>query len=158
MNTIIKTACGLILITIITSCNKDVKSNLQTNYEYIKYGTSFNNCIGYCYRTVTISDSIIEYEKEGRNLNGELPDFHATMPIDHDYWINLQESINFDSFMQLDSIFGCPDCADGGAEWIEINTIDKKHKITFEFGKEPEKVKSLLVYLRTCLKSLEDIK
>jgi hypothetical protein len=60
--------------------------------------------------------------------------------------------------MQLDSIFGCPDCADGGAEWIEINTIDKKHKITFEFGKEPEELKSLLGYLKTCLKSIEDMK
>ena len=155
---ILKTSCVLILFALITSCNKDVKSNWQTNYEYIKYGTSFNNCIGYCYNSVTISDSIIEYEKKGWNINGNLPDFYSTKTIDHDYLINLQRSINFDCFMQLDSIIGCPDCADGGAEWIEINTIDKKHKITFEFGKEPEKVKSLLGYLRTSLKSIEDIK
>jgi hypothetical protein len=159
MNTVIlKTSCVLILFALITSCDKDVKSNLETNYEYIKYGTSFNNCIGYCYNSVTISDSIIEYEKKGRDINGNLPDFYSTKTIDHDYWINLQGSINFNSFMQLDSIIGCPDCADGGAEWIEINTIDKKHKVTFEFGKEPEEVKSLLGYLKTSLKSIEDIK
>ena len=35
---------------------------------------------------------------------------------------------------RLEGVHGCPDCADGGAEWIEIDTGSGPIRVTFEFG------------------------
>lgn len=151
-----KIVFAFLLIATITSCEKDEKKNLQTDYDYVKYGISFNMCLGYCIRSIKIFDSKIEYEKRGRDLNSNLPKIFVSESISNYYWISLVQKLNFDKFMQLDSIIGCPDCADGGAEWIEIKKNDKIHKITFGYGNEPETVKSFIGYLRTYLNSCDN--
>jgi hypothetical protein len=35
----------------------------------------------------------------------------------------------------LEGVHGCPDCADGGAEWIQIEGADSV-RVTFEYGAE----------------------
>ena len=150
-----KIILGFLLVVILTSCEKDEKNNLQSDNDYVKYGTSFNMCIGYCVRNVKISDSKIEFEKSGWDLDGNLPDISLSESINNDYWIKLVDTIDFDSFLQLDSVIGCPDCADGGAEWIEIKKNDKIYKVTFEYRNEPESVKSFIGYLRTYLASFD---
>jgi hypothetical protein len=57
--------------------------------------------------------------------------------------------LNINDFFDLPTTIGCPDCADGGAEWIEIELVDGgKHKVTFEYRHEPEKVKDYIIKLR----------
>ncbi|CAF4619589.1 unnamed protein product, partial [Rotaria socialis] len=34
----------------------------------------------------------------------------------------------------LDDCIGWPDCAGGGAEWIEVNWSTKSKLVTFEYG------------------------
>ena len=55
---------------------------------------------------------------------------------------------DYELFKKLNEIVGCPDCADGGAEWIEIIKGDSKHKVTFECGKAPKEIDSLVTVLR----------
>ncbi|MEQ9008910.1 MAG: hypothetical protein RLP12_13560, partial [Ekhidna sp.] len=60
----------------------------------------------------------------------------------------LFSTINVQAFLSLEEIIGCPDCADGGSEWIEITTAQGSKKITYEFRHEPEEVKSFIGELR----------
>ena len=50
--------------------------------------------------------------------------------IDFSIWENLNTFLDFELFMNLDTMYGCPDCADGGAEWFEIATSDTIKRIT----------------------------
>ena len=53
-------------------------------------------------------------------------------------WDSLTAAVDKRSFEKLDSIIGCPDCADGGAEWIQIEYGGKKKKVTFDYGNAPK--------------------
>ena len=53
-----------------------------------------------------------------------------------------------DSFFILDERIGCPDCADGGSEWIEIGTKNKIYKVTFEYGDSLKGLDELLKLVR----------
>jgi hypothetical protein len=63
-------------------------------------------------------------------------------------WDSLIESVNMDSLLSLDDIIGCPDCADGGGEWIEITKVDMLKRVTFEYGKTVEPIQSLIEKVR----------
>ncbi len=54
----------------------------------------------------------------------------------------------------LPKTIGCPDCADGGAEWIEIQSIDIHKKVTFEYLNEPNSLTALVTELRELQGSL----
>jgi hypothetical protein len=43
---------------------------------------------------------------------------------------------------------GCPDCADGGAEWIQVDWIDESKRVTFENGRMVEGIEKLIEKLR----------
>ena len=48
----------------------------------------------------------------------------------------------------LDDRIGCPDCADGGAEWIEIDSMDGVKRVTFENGQTVNGIEPLVEKLR----------
>lgn len=57
--------------------------------------------------------------------------------------------MNLNDFFKLSETIGCPDCADGGAEWVEVEYVSgKKHRVTFEYMKEPDELKDYLIGLR----------
>jgi len=51
--------------------------------------------------------------------------------------------------------YGCPDCADGGAEWVEISFDTLKHRVTFEFLNEPEELTPIVSALRELMLDFE---
>lgn len=144
----LKIITGLVLITLLSGCEITDQVN---DFDYVKYGTSFGECLGYCINSVTISDALIIYEKKGWDIGGQLPDYQATDTTVYKLWNKLQESVNYSGFIKLDEVIGCPDCADGGAEWIEIKSDGKVHRTTFEYRNEPDEVKGYIDYLRECL-------
>jgi hypothetical protein len=100
-----------------------------------KTGTSFGFCFGYCLSDLTITANNLDYILYGWDENDPvyLP-VAINDTIDFTVWEDLNTQFNFESFMNLDSIIGCPDCADGGAEWFEIITIDTIRRVTIEYG------------------------
>lgn len=61
-------------------------------------------------------------------------------------------SLNTNGFLALPTTIGCPDCADGGAEWLEIELKNGiKHKVTFEYNNEPSLLKDYILKLREML-------
>ena len=59
--------------------------------------------------------------------------------------------------MNLDSIIGCPDCVDGGAEWFEIITNDTVKRVTIEYGESLNGLDGYINLLRTIRQSIEEI-
>ena len=64
-----------------------------------------------------------------------------------DTYLNLLE-IDFENFRLLDDRIGCPDCADGGAEWIQVNWSGQNKRVTFENGQLIKGFEGLVVKLR----------
>lgn len=146
---------GFILAFIFTSCEKNDDDDISNEIVYVQYGTSFGECLGYCQNDIMIENSQIIFHKNGWDIDGLLPEISISENVDSKYTTELINKINVDAFLKLDSIIGCPDCADGGAEWIEIKSNGISHKITFEYGNEPSETEEYIGYLRTYLNTFQ---
>ena len=54
----------------------------------------------------------------------------------------------------LAGVHGCPDCADGGAEWIEVRSNQDSIRTTFEYGRGLEPIAALQAEVRTMREQL----
>lgn len=144
-----KWTLGLILLVLFAGCEKDQNDHFHTDTEFVRYGTSFGECFGYCKNEIYMNGREIDFQKNGWGQNGALPEVSMTQEIDAKYWQAVMRKLDFDSFAKLDSVIGCPDCADGGAEWVEIKSGGKSHKVVFEYGRAPEEIAEYIGYLRT---------
>ena len=60
----------------------------------------------------------------------------------------MKNLLDEDKVMALPERIGCPDCADGGAEWVIITVGDKTHKVVFEYGKAPAELAAVVAKFR----------
>ena len=123
-----------------------------------KTGTSFGFCLGYCLSELTISANDADYVLYGWDEND--PVFRPVAisdTVDSNDWEDLNTQFNFELFMNLDSIIGCPDCADGGAEWFEIVTNDTVERVTIEYGDSLEGLNNYIDLLRSVRHSFQEI-
>ncbi len=118
----------------------------------VKYGTYFGECWGYCAHDLMLTDGS---SNSHHHWYGGAPDRMCTETYSH--WQSLTESIDFDEFQQLNEVIGCPDCADGGAEWIEITTDGGTHKITFEYFNEPNETNAYIQELRDQMEVMKEV-
>jgi len=132
----------------------DVENLTNSEIIQIKYGTSFGECTGYCKHDLVMKSNAVIYNCSSWNA--------SIQPITHtDFlnaatWDGLKISLNTKDFFNLPSTIGCPDCADGGAEWLEINLKNgNTHKVTFEYNNEPALLKNYILKLREMLSSNE---
>ena len=140
-----------ILIFISAGCKKDCNC-----YSILKieYGVSFGECMGYCRRDISITPDKIVFTKSG--WSGSTDTRHCTEKIESRDFESLTGKISVSEFKKLDEVIGCPDCADGGAEWIRIVTPGLDKKVTFEYGNEPVVVHMCIGILRDYLKGFDN--
>lgn len=104
-------------------------------------------CIGYCRGEFIIKQNYITFINSG--WTDTIETITCTEKLDEESWNSVTENLNTSEFFNLPETIGCPDCADGGAEWIEIEKASgKKHKVTFEYRNEPDELKNYLSILR----------
>jgi len=73
----------------------------------------------------------------------------ARTSITTDSWNQLLQSIEESEFLKLNDRYGCPDCADQGGEWIEIEFADGKQKrVTFDYHRPPQEILELVKKLQ----------
>ena len=117
----------------------------------IKTGTFFGHCGGYCTQDFVITRDKIIYTQianpigGGQYPKGFKPVIKQEIPIKPEKWADLLRVNAYGEFQKLPNTIGCPDCADGGAEWIEVNKVSRfdcetprrlySKKVTFEYGK-----------------------
>ena len=156
MKTFFKIAVIVSLTISLFSCTTDDEMlTYNTDIVSIEYGTSFGQCLGYCNRNIIISGTEVQFQASGQTITGNLPDLTIPGEITVKEWESLVKTINLLIFRNMEEVIGCPDCADGGAEWIEITTDEISHKIVFEFDNAPEEVENLIEELREILEQYE---
>lgn len=107
----------------------------------IRGGTSFGECLGYCWEELHVDGGTIRLRNGG--WDSATPERAADEAYDQSRWNILVSMADLDAFFALDEIIGCPDCADGGAEWIEIETTAGARRITYEYGNAPAPIVNL---------------
>ena len=110
-----------------TPINEDIIS--------VSSGQSFGMCIGNCTNELIITGNNVILQQVNRS-RGIINDTIQHSDISRTTAINSALSkISKKDFLALDDIYGCPDCADGGSEWLEVVFKDEKIKrVTFEYG------------------------
>lgn len=120
-------------------------------------GTSFGLCGGYCRTELRVQKSGFSYVESGRNFGGDaLPDRHYEGKISAAEWQAIVEAYDPAGFAGLDTIIGCPDCADGGAEWLRVESANMDRRVTFEHGANIEPILHLMHQLRLLRASAEE--
>ena len=122
----------------------------EIQIEKITFQNSFGECIGFCTQTIEIENKKIVFISE-YNL-GELEPIRCERDLTDEEWEELQNDLDIDQFLRLDDVFGCPDCADGGASFIEIKFANAEtKKVTFEFKNPPSIMEEYAEMLQTLL-------
>lgn len=134
-------------------------------------GTSYGMCIGYCQQQVTFNPTTLTVSKRangngvseiGRGTaqdNAKYPDISKDFEFPQSEWNSLYTTVDTAKFQASEERIGCPDCADGGAEFIEITTPNYTKRITFEAGKTIEGMEAFVEQVRALrIKYLEQVK
>ena len=110
--------CILTLFSIILFSNfqcEEEKMENTAQVEYLSYGTSFGECLGYCVREIVVSGGIT-FTKSGWSREGSLPDSSCSLVFKQSPLPGYLDDIDLGAFLEMNETIGCPDCADGGAE------------------------------------------
>ena len=107
----------------------------------ITSGFSFGECLGFCFQAVTCRGVFATYVMhdfgKGATVEGEAR-------LDIGAWQELLGAVDMQALQSLPDVIGSPDCADGGAEWIEVVRDGVGKRVTFEFGDDIPSIQPLL--------------
>ncbi len=115
----------------------------------IRSGTSFGMCMGYCNKDMELVGNTATYTKSSLRDPAKYPTRTCTQTMTESKAANLSSLTKFTEFLKLPESIGCPDCADGGAEYLELQLGQQKHRVTFENGKTIPGFETLVKELRT---------
>ena len=132
----------LLLAVPFLGCDEDLVAQDAT----IKYGTSFGFCAGYCYTELSINDQTAILIRTSRE--SDKPEQRIERSLTKDEVNQLLALLDPDVFYALPAVIGCPDCADGGAEFLEVTHEGKTHLVTFQFRQSPEGLEAFLNNVR----------
>lgn len=124
----------------------DLILNPQTSIQ-INSGTSYGECWGYCVFELELDNSNALFTASGWGWY-EFPDLLLEDDLSQEMWQQVIEFIDFEYFQSLDDVYGCPDCADGGAEFIEIIYDGVAKQVTFDAYTEIDGIQELTILLR----------
>jgi hypothetical protein len=140
-----------ICCTLFFSCSTE---NIENDFDQIEVrsGESFGFCVGKCYSEVIFEGNqqklLVKESIFNDNVFTEKEKVYTEQVL-LSTKNEIFKLIDFEEFMALDEVYGCPDCADGGAEWIEIKKGNGEiKKVKFEYGDTVPGHKNLVILLR----------
>lgn len=121
----------------------------------IETGTFYGECVDYCWTELTLRpDTATLVNSSWEDRPPTQTESRAMAP---DEWSKLVATIDKAAFLALPEVIGCPDCTDGGGEWIEIDFGSTKKKVTFEANAEIPELAGLTAALRPVRHELTDL-
>lgn len=140
---------SLILSTIISGCktNRNAQAAIQPTVTRIVHGTSFGHCRGYCKREETYTDSQVMFATFSRDT-ANYPRIEKTESLPDGEMKRLTAAVNWEKWNTMDTIIGCPDCTDAGAEYLVITTTKGTKKVLFDAHSNPDGLETILEILR----------
>ncbi|CAF3097225.1 unnamed protein product [Rotaria sp. Silwood2] len=120
------------------------------NIQSISSGLSFGMCRGYCKQSINVTSNPLRIvaTKEANFVQKPYPPIRQPFPFSSNQWEELISLLNVNVFEALGDTVGCPDCADGGAEWIQVNWTEGSKRVTFENGRAIKGIEELIGKLR----------
>lgn len=137
-------ALGSILL-VAAGCSTTPKDTEKT--EAIRWGSSFGMCVGYCTTVLEVTPTRISLTRSSRD-EASHPAQTVERPTTAAEWEALRSQLDEVQVDRLSETYGCPDCADGGAEWVEIEGSEGTRRVTFEYGDSPTEIAGLVSGLR----------
>ena len=142
------------------TCKNEVEVTPATTNLRLKGGSSFGMCVGYCFTEIDVSSQKIVMTRKawGRGAGANLPEKTCERMLTTQEWNVLSNAFSKENnaFQKLEERIGCPDCADGGAEWIEVITGESAKKVTFEYRKDVPGISDLIAEMRKMRESLNN--
>nr|WP_294858773.1 hypothetical protein [uncultured Fluviicola sp.] len=138
--------------SILFSCSTTKPAASDNQIISVTHGTNFGHCRGYCRKEVVFYPDRTDYFEvsvDSAKNPVKVENFKNSTG-----WKNIFGKIDWNKFKDLNESYGCPDCADGGSEYIEIKTTGGTKRVTIEFNKEMPDLEPLLTELRTQRKKL----
>ncbi len=107
-------------------------------------------CIGKCYNELILENNSLVLKQVERKMNGGDPE--TTEQLDNTRLNQIKADLNNfpqEKFLKLKNTYGCPDCADGGEEWLDVQFSDGTvKKVRFEYGSSVEGFEEIISSLR----------
>ncbi|MEQ1818428.1 MAG: hypothetical protein ABL871_07430 [Terricaulis sp.] len=141
---------GLALAMCLAAC-ASAPEPPQTNVRQIVSTTSFGMCVGYCTTRLEISEGravLIREARGGRGAPQNLPAQRFAQVLTPDEWDAIEALAGNTDLSGLEPVIGCPDCADGGAESLTIESSGAPQSISFEYNASIAQAAPLLARVR----------
>lgn len=142
----------LILVASLAGCEFPAVPG-STDGVVIRSGTSFGMCVGYCSTELSLSEREVRFIRSSRSA--EYPPLTRHQAMSAERWNAIRAAIDWNALAGLEAVYGCPDCADGGAEWIEVTSAGTTKRVTFEYGAELPELASLQGQIRALREHLD---
>ena len=113
----------------------------------VRSGSSFGMCVGRCTAELTITGDQAVLVETSREPNA-YPARTRSLRLSAEEAAGLAAAAAAARFDGLPTTIGCPDCADGGAEWVEVDTGGARQRVTFEYGADVRQLADLLARVR----------
>ena len=130
------------LVLFLLFCQNDYEK-VEVTDVIVKSGVSFGFCRGYCKSDIEIVNRGVVFIASSWS-DPNYPDIMLNDNISIQEWDSLIESVDMDILLSMEDIIGCPDCYDGGGEWIEIIKANTIKRVTFEYGSTVEPIQNLI--------------
>lgn len=113
----------------------------------VRYGTSYGQCLGYCSRSIDVFPDRVVFSAIAYHPTKKLPAISNETTLDKRQEEELRRLLSEASVDGLAARIGCPDCTDGGAEWIEIPKSSGPIRVMYEKGNPPFQLRALASWL-----------
>jgi hypothetical protein len=114
--------------------------------------TSFGMCVGYCTTRLEITEGeavLIREARGGRGApNPSLQPQRSSTPLTPAEWQEIQRLAAATDLTIVPDTVGCPDCADGGAEGLTIESPTGAESVSLEFRADLPAAQPLLNRVR----------
>jgi hypothetical protein len=99
-------------------------------------GWSFGLCLGYC-----VADLVVDGDElivTGRGRAGEAPLYENRGSLTDEGRARLDDALSALADASLAPVYGCPDCADGGAAWLDVVRDGEIQRVEMGYGEPPD--------------------
>lgn len=131
--------------------DKGSSSSIPTE---IKGGYSFGLCAGYCNSDFVINSTEISLVLKSHGRDSDPPDILLEKALSSVEWDRISNSFNSSTFCSMEDVYGCPDCADGGREYLTLECDGLDKSVNFEYGADLPELRNLLSEIRPLRDSL----
>jgi hypothetical protein len=113
----------------------------------VLYGTSFNMCVGYCTTILTVRGTTAQLTETSHG-DSRFPRRVRALELTDTEAKRIRTLANADDVKRVEGVHGCPDCADGGAEWIAVRAGRTTIEARYDFRRTLDPIAELQTELR----------